>query len=663
MTLDYTTRTPPVSPGGRVPPKSAKKKFRVGVLFVHGMGQQERGDTVTEMGDALTGWLKSWLDHAKGAGADFKIRGAILRTGESAPSGPADDTLGGQAHVAVTIIKRTRTRDTKQEWLLAESWWAGAFRPASLMELVTWAIAAGPWLIASQRAGIGRRLRLPGGPLGSQLRTAMEVILTLVAAVVASVITPLALGLLLVSLLPIPVLSDVTRRLAKNLSGSFGDLLVLVRSPVRFAAMAEQVRADIAHVYERCDRVMVVAHSQGSAVAWHAIRRTAEQDPDERANVDLFISFGQAFRKLKSLYLVQTGPGRRKLTFFGLATMTTVLLLIAGYNGAGVLAEVIRSKFDLGQIFANADVPLLWFGGALLGVLIVQELLVRMANQNDAAGELEIQDEIKDVQKSMPGFQWLDLWASADPASNGPLLAELPKGVESYKIRNVGSTLLDHSMYWSNRTVFVSAVAFAAASLAPASSMGTRERIPRELREAAKVRGRRVTLLLAGRVLFLVALATTLWGARYHLPEWGRAFLDWVNALPLPDWFVGWDPIANGFVAAGVIAVIGLILWWLTIKGWDIVIGADEAAFFGRKPAVDWSPLLVIWLTAAILLPTGVVAGLSAYLSNWSVFLAYLILAVIGVPMALISLSAGGTTLDQAPGPPEPPREGTADVL
>jgi len=646
-------------------PTPSSKQYAVGVLFVHGMGEQVQGDSVTEMGDALTEWLRKWLGPVEKS--VFKIRDAVLRSGGQVLGGEPDHPIGGQAHVSVTIGDDSRTPPAKQEWRLAESWWATTFRQATLFELVTWAFSAGPWLIASQRAGLENRFRSAAGPNPGTPRRVLNAItalfLTLVAAIVASAVTPVFLALLVFSLIPIPALTGLVQAIAKNLTGSFGDLLILVRSPVRFAAMAEQVRTDIVEMDRLCDRVIVLAHSQGSAVSWHAIRRTAERDPEGRARIDLFLSFGQAFRKLKSLYLVQTGPGRRKLTFFGLATMTTVLLLIAGYNGAGVLAEVIRSKFDLGQIFANADVPLLWFGGALLGVLIVQELLVRMANQNDAAGELEIQDEIKDVQKSMPGFQWLDLWASADPASNGPLLAELPKGVESYKIRNVGSTLLDHSMYWSNRTVFVSAVAFAAARLAPASSMGTRERIPRELREAAKVRGRRVTLLLAGRVLFLVALATTLWGARYHLPEWGRAFLDWVNALPLPDWFVGWDPIANGFVAAGVIAVIGLILWWLTIKGWDIVIGADEAAFFGRKPAVDWSPLLVIWLTAAILLPTGVVAGLSAYLSNWSVFLAYLILAVIGVPMALISLSAGGTTLDQAPGPPEPPREGTADVL
>jgi len=643
------------SPSPATPsPASKGKEYAVGVLFVHGMGEQVQGDSVTEMGDALTEWLRKWL--APVEKSVFKIREARLRSGGQVFAGEPDHPIGGQAHVSVTISDETKTPPAKQEWQLAESWWATTFRQATLFELVTWAFSAGPWLIASQRAGLENRFRSAVGPNPGTLRRVLNALaalfLTLVAAIVASAVTPVFLALLVFSLIPIPAVTGLVQAIAKNLTGSFGDLLILVRSPVRFAAMAEQVRTDIAAMSRTCDRVIVLAHSQGSAVSWHAIRRTAEQDADKRARIDLFLSFGQAFRKLKSLYLVQTGPGRRKLTFFGLATLTTVLLLIAGYNGAGVLAEVITSKFNPAEVLYHAQIPLSWFGGALLGVLIVQELLVRMANQNDAAGEAEIKDEIERVQKAMPGFQWLDLWASADPAPNGPLLTEVPKGVESYKIRNVGSTLLDHAIYWSNRTVFVSAVAFAAASLAPASPMGTRERIPQELREAAKVRSRRVTLLLAGRILFLVSLATTLWGARNHLPEWGKAILDWVNSLPLPDWFAGWPPIANGFVAAGVIAVASLILWWVTIKGWDIVIGADEAAFFGRKPAVDWSPLLVVWLIGAVALPTGVVAGLSAFLNNWSVFLAYVILAAVGVPMALISLSAGGRTLDEAPGPP-----------
>lgn len=631
-------------------PEQSKKSYAVGVLFVHGMGEQVQGDSVTEMGDALTDWLRKWLALPEKT-ANFKIREARLRSGSAVLTDEADHPIGGQAHISVTITDEAKTPPVKQEWRLAESWWASTFRQATLFELVTWAFSAGPWLIASQRAGLRNRFAGAAAPNRSTLRKALNIVaaifLTLVAAFVASAIAPVFLALLIFSLVPIPGVTGVVTALANNLTGSFGDLMILVRSPVRFAAMAEQVRGDIEVMCRSCEKVIVLAHSQGSAVSWHAIRRTAEQDPKVRANVDLFFSFGQAFRKLKSLYLVQTAPGLRKLSFFGLATLSTFLLLVTGYNGAGILGQLISDDFSVEVLLNHRNFP--WFAGALIGVVVVQEFLARMANQIDAMGEEEIQNEIKGVQAAMPGFRWLDLWASADPAPNGPLLINLPKGVESYKIRNIGSTILDHSIYWRNRTVFVSAVAFSAASLAPPSPMGIREPIPRELKKAANVRERRVTMLLAGRILFFAALVTTLWGARERLSDWGSATLRWVDSLPLPDWFAGWPWFVNGFVAGALVAVIGFVLWLVTGKIWDIVIAADEAAFHGGRDAVEWSALAIIWMIGAAAWPTAVIAGLSIYLDNWSVFLAYVIISAVAVPAAVYSLSAGGTTLDQAP--------------
>jgi hypothetical protein len=59
--------------------------------------------------------------------------------------------------------------------------------------------------------------------------------------------------------------------------------------------------------------------------------------------------------------------------------------------------------------------------------------------------------------------------------------------------------------------------------------------------------------------------------------------------------------------------------------------------------------LATIWLAVAVALPAGIITGLAISLENWSVLLAYLILAAVAVPVSLISLSAGGTTLDEAP--------------
>jgi hypothetical protein len=634
------------------------KPYSVGVLYVHGMGEQEQGDSVTDMGDELTEWLRKWISPVPKA--DFKIREAKLRAGGQVLAGTPDHPIGGEAHVSVIITDGSKDPPAVQEWLLAESWWAKSFRQATFPELVAWAFSAGPWLIASQRAGLEARFRSAAeagndSPLMAVGRNVIGVVLMIVAAVVASAITPVFLALLVSSLIPIPGLQDVVKALAKNLSGSFGDLLVLVRSPVRFAAMAEQVRGDIDDLWVRCDHVIVLAHSQGSAVSWHAIRRTAERKAEVRSQVDLFISFGQAFRKLKALYRVHRSGGREQGIFLGLATLSTILLVLAGWQGAGVVGELVDTQFNVGAVLHDIGTNVVWFVAAVTVVLLMQEVLVRLARDNDIGAEDEVRDEIRDVQKALPGFRWLDLWASADPAPNGPLLTHLPAGVESYKIRNIGSTIADHAIYWSNRTVFVSAVAFAAASFAPPSPIGTRDFIPPPLRAAARIRDRRVTMLLAGRVLFLTALVTAIWGVRAHLWRWGAAILDWLNSLPLPDWFGTAEPsTVTGLVATAVIAIGGLVVWLLMGRAWDRIIGADEAAFFTREPAAEWPAPAIAWLLLALLLPTGVIVGLAISLGSWSVLLAYLLITAVTTPLVLVSLSAGGTTLDQAPDPPNP---------
>jgi hypothetical protein len=111
------------------------KPYRVGVLFVHGMGEQEQGDSVTEMGDALTEWLRKWL--APVEKSVFKIREAKLRTGGQVLGGQPDHPIGGQAHVSVTIRDESTDPPVQQEWRLAESWWAATFRQATFFELVT----------------------------------------------------------------------------------------------------------------------------------------------------------------------------------------------------------------------------------------------------------------------------------------------------------------------------------------------------------------------------------------------------------------------------------------------------------------------------------------------------------------------------------------------
>lgn len=617
------------------------------MLFVHGMGEQGRGDTVTEMGDALTEWLRRWID-ARGAG--FRIRAATLREDGGASTEPS-------ARVAVVL---TDEEGVAQEWLLAESWWAGAFRPATFRELVVWAVSVGPWLIASQGSGIHRRVW--GAEVRPEdrwwkwpLRAVSTVVVILLAALVAAVVTPLAIVLLLVSTIPIPVVSGVARGLAQNLAGSFGDLLVLVRSPVRFAAMAERVRDDIARLDRQCDRVMVVAHSQGSAVAWQGIKRAAQQPEPERPRVSLFVTFGQAMRKLKSLYRLHEIGGSMQTRFSLLALLSSVLLVVVLVTGVLAVTDVLVAEGRLLAAMRDGD----WYWSALLasllGVLAVQLVLQALATVNDNAAEAELLDEIREVRKGFGEFRWVDLWASADPASNGPLLASPAADIEpyvaSYKVRNQASPALDHSIYWSNVTEFVSAIALMASRLAWPNAIGVRSFA--ELREAITVRDRRVDMLAVARVAYFFGAGFALFGARDSLVSWGRGMREFVRDLLLtPDeWFGPWPEPIEGLVAAAVIGLAALVIWLVLRALWAGPIRSDETDFFRGRPGKPWSVWATIWFVAAMALPVIAVVWVALNLVGdgavWFVLAAAVTAAVASLATVTV-LSAGGTRLHEA---------------
>ena len=605
-----------------------EKPYKLGILFVHGMGQQERGDTITQMGDALTEWLRRWLGNDR-----FSLRDATLRGQETAAAGTTSPSASGRANATVVLTRRKDDPEPGDKWLLAESWWADAFRQATLGELVAWAIGVGPWLIASQAAGLEHRLRRgKRSRAGWLIDEAVFGILVIIAALVAALITPLALALLLFSLIPIPVVSGFVQGLARNLAGSFGDLLVFVRSPVRFAAMAERVRQDIEWLDRNCDRIMVVAHSQGSAVAWQAIRRTAQRPEAERAQIAMFFTFGQAFRKLKSLHRLHTRVGGfRQFMFAVLATASTAFLLLAAAMGIVVVGTLIDVGGDIGKLWDEAWQAVVAVVASFMTVGLFQLVLAKYADANDVKAQELIVNDVAEVRAALPGIRWVDLWASADPAPNGPLFTDEVDGVDSYRIRNLASTALDHSVYWSNMTEFVSAVAFAAASLTPSGPLGS-DPIPPVLRKAAGVREIRVTALSCARVAVLAASVASLVALRGDLPDIGIAVTGFLARLPLVGgWFVAWGATALGAVGAIVIAIVAFTVWWVLLSAWHAVIRTDEARFFGRSDQKTWTVWAVLWAVAAAAIPTAVIAWLAASRADFTFLVIFLAITAIGV--------------------------------
>ena len=597
---------PPTPTSG--PAGAAKVRPRIGILFVHGMGQQERGDTLTQMGDAVSEWIRRAVQDDPNI--DFSIRHAVLRSGES---GPDDDeiSLGATAHVTIRIADRRDARRT-QEWLLAESWWADVFRPATFGETALWAIAIGPSVITGQLVNLVRRIVfedrswLQGNLVSLALlvpRVIVAVVLTMLAIAAAALLTPLAIGLFLLSLVPIPFISGFAKGVAANLASSFGDLLVLVRSPIRFAAMAERVKKDIDAVGRQSDDMFVVAHSQGAAVAWHAIRRVAAARAASGAvapsSLSRFVSFGQALRKLKALYLFSTDGEPWRTVATVLAGLITLLLLgVAWLLGAALVTALTGGAPD------SASATIVTY--LLIGAVVLLVPLAVIVRSNEVAAQEKLAEELVAVRGGLgEGFEWVDLWASADPAPNGPVLDELPAGVSSYKIRNSASTLFDHSTYWSNVTEFVSAIILLAAHRTHPSGISAPVWVPERLREATRTRGRRVAMLAVARIAFFTGLVIGLVAFADQLPDLGTAVTDWLQAIPiLPDWFAGWSTFALAAVGA-LTATLAALLGW-AVLGWlrSVVDRLDQRAFFAGTRG--WLAELAAWawLAVAIVAPS-----------------------------------------------------------
>jgi len=357
------------------------------------------------------------------------------------------------------------------------------------------------------------------------------------------------------------------------------------------------VKQDIDAVGRQCDDMFVVAHSQGSAVAWHAIRRVASAriaaGTVAPSTLSRFVSFGQALRMLKALYLFSTEGEPWRTVATVLAGLITLLLLgVAWLLGSALVTALTGGMPDA----ASAITVTLLLIGAV--VLLVPLAVIVRANEVAAQGKLG--EEIGSVQDGLgDGFEWVDLWASADPAPNGPVLDELPAGVTSYKIRNSASILFDHSTYWSNVTEFVSAIVLLAAHRTGPSGISAPVWVPERLRDAARTRGRRVAMLAFARIVVFAGLFVGLIAFGDRLPDLGTAVTDWLQGIPiLPDWFGGWSPFALATVGV-LTATLAALLGW-AVLGWlrSAVDRLDQRAVFaGTRP---WLAELAAWAWLAV---------------------------------------------------------------
>lgn len=477
-------------------------RHALGVLFVHGIGEQPRGDTLLTFSEPLIRCVREWIE-----GRDIG-RANVVESKLSASQ------LGSEepAHTVLEITVRDRSA---QKWLLAESWWADEFSRPPFMKLAAWLLTIGPWAIishASRWLGVAPRVQVP------------YQLLKIVLAVPLSMLMQIAVAsLALVAWLPIPVVRRAVSGFLLRITGTLGDSYVLLEDPVQKAAAIGALRHNVQWLADRCDEVAVVAHSQGAAIARLAL---AER---RHPKVCVLVTLGSGVAKLTELGSMSTEKRARSVRTILWVSLVAIALLPRALS--------LTTDDDVRSI--------LW------SLYLFLPLAMMFAALTVVWGNIKAWPE-RAAELSLSPLDWIDYWATADPVPNGPLApANVVRGLRQVKVTNRINWLTDHSTYWENRDEFVMPVARELDHRAGTGVFAVETPV-----EIPGIPGRRfrVALLAAARAaIALLAAPVMLFAFRGQLAPFGRdAILQSLSERPLTT------PIAE--LLTGLGSFVGLAI-------------------------------------------------------------------------------------------------------
>ncbi|MEE8602972.1 hypothetical protein [Euzebya tangerina] len=548
---------------GATPPTTS-----VGVLLVHGIGEQQRGRTVTSWADALLAFLTEWLHTAAPDDQPVVVLDAHLRDDDDA------------SRAVSYVDARVSIGDAVADVRFQEGWWARAFAPPSFAEVVHWSTTVLPWVLLTHLRTVydrarGRVVRSAGASrLVLGLGQSVVALLVLLCGLLATPLLVALMGVVLVlGAVPIPWIRTIAVRVQAALAGSVGDSFVLLGSPTRAAAITASVRRSLHQLSAAYDRVVIVAHSQGAAVAYEAA--TSANIP----NLHRFVTFGSGLRKLHGIRTM-FAHGKQHLSW--LATFGILVLAGAVRLAAGSMSDISDQLIGV--------VALVVLGGALIWAALKE---VR----------IDVPDSWPNAVGAAQG--WLNLHASHDPVSNGPLRPDGTRRedlIES-EVVNRGAFLTDHGSYWSNTDGFVPFVADVLAE-----AVGTRIHAGSvwdgvRLNLAVPRRRWRVRWLIVSRWLALAGAARLILAFGDRLDSVAARGTDVIatalGVLPLVSWS---PPDVSGAAAEGVgvlmLAAAVLAGLWLVTLIWNVWDASERRLLVRRHPYAALGTTFVFFVVA-----------------------------------------------------------------
>ncbi len=465
--------------------------YGLGVLVVHGIGDQKQGATLTTWVDALTEWCNT-RDSKTSDPDERRLKAQVRRAMLRPPEGPA--------HVELSVTS-TRTRSNPhtnrtvrttntQSWLLAEGWWASTFEPPSFGEIWSWSFVSVPataamhanTMVASAirrwKSSRGLQAVYEGARFGAMIL--FLIALVMLSPLILVLLTVLLVLGLIAAALPIDALRNLVAKAQIISVGTIGDTKRLIDSPTQAGAIKSPVADGIAWLRDQgCKKVVVLAHSQGAAVTYKTLVDTSEGLHGKVEPIDAFISVGSGLPKVHALEYLSSPDGLRLRLASMAVPMTAVigalslrflrdagalrgfvtamcLLGVAGALMLGARQLTIRRR-KLGTALGVVALAIGALVAAVITTLVVDKsVVVVIANLAVVVGLGAVYtlatEEIPPVPNTLEraARRWIDLWGSVDPVPAGPTRTNLAGRPETWRVTNLGSVALDHNSYPAN---------------------------------------------------------------------------------------------------------------------------------------------------------------------------------------------------------------------
>ena len=205
-----------------------------------------------------------------------------------------------------------------------------------------------------------------------------------------------------------------------KLAGVVGDSYVLLEDPVQRRAILDRVRRDLKWLIQRCRSVVLIAHSQGAAVAELVLSNLERSGTDK---INSFVTLGAGIQTLKAIEKLSKIRAEAIAGWLAIGSVIALAVSVAvGVSGAWPVASALGMT-------------------ALVGLLLAA---ARAWNVHPGRPSL--------LPRAAWLRPWFDFFSTKDLVPYGPLVDPENNG-DNYRpkeVRNRDSYLVDHVEYWHN---------------------------------------------------------------------------------------------------------------------------------------------------------------------------------------------------------------------